>query len=500
MAQGSARSGRRAPVGLETLEPRLLLTGDVSSPVPDLLLFAPAQFAAYQPADPVKLHIPGIDSPLTAVVLSTQDPERDGVLRAGSGIDLYQLSIGPATGTLRLDLTWDAHPQGTSGHLSVLDEAGNLLIDLSPAAGSNSSAVLLDGSMLTTSTVLYVGIQLRAPAGAGGASVQGAYRLQIANGTTTTASAECGVVIGTCGISPQYTPVVSTPAIGPGSVGGVQGPGAATGLESSSSPSQHVVPRMAPVPGPFPSSLATAGGGALTTAIFGGSAARAAPSPATPIDVSPLPASQYEPAGGIFAVGGSPPRVDRVEETRVEMSLVRLPSPGREGLRDEGWSSDRDSATPASPHLDSDLAPRRVVVVRVGPTSSGRSGPFPLEGRAVPRPFGPIAANSAPLAREDPADGAPYVSAATLPPIDGSDRPGIAASTVRRGDATDRGKREESGSGPGEAIVLGLGGSAVLGVGLYAPDLAAVFCRAVPRAAPGPPARSASSRDEQAPE
>src|SRR5262249_44509009 len=97
-------------------------------------------------------------------------------------------------------------------------------------------------------------------------------------------------------------------------------------------------------------------------------------------------------------------------------------------------------------------------------------------------------------------EGAPYVSAATLPPIDGSDRPGIAASTIRRGDATDRGEREESGSGPGEAIVLGLGGSAVLGVGLYAPDLAAAFCRPGPRGGPGPPARSASSRDEQAPE
>jgi hypothetical protein len=52
-----------------------------------------------------------------------------------------------------------------------------------------------------------------------------------------------------------------------------------------------------------------------------GSTERATSGLGTSIDVGPLPTSQYEAVGGVFRVDGSAARVDRVEETRVEMSF-----------------------------------------------------------------------------------------------------------------------------------------------------------------------------------
>src|SRR5439155_18279245 len=105
------------------------------------------------------------------------------------------------------------------------------------------------------------------------------------------------------------------------------------------------------------------------------------PSPSTPIDVRPLPTSPHEPAGGIFAGGRPAERVDRVEETRVELSLVRLLSPGWAGSRGDERSSDRGPATPSSPHLGTGIASPQEIVLQVGPTSSDEPRPFRPRGQ-----------------------------------------------------------------------------------------------------------------------
>jgi hypothetical protein len=222
-----------------------------------------------------------------------------------------------------------------------------------------------------------------------------------------------------------------------------------------------------------------------------------------------LPTSPYEPAGGIFCVGGPAERIDRGEETRVELSLVRLLSPGREESRDDERLSDQNPATSPSPPLDTDPASPGAVVVRVGATASDESrsdspGARPFlptasvlargaSGPADRRPFDLAIDGLVPPDAEDPVGGSPWVTAATLPPIDGSDRSETASPAPRRDDATGDEEPSEWRSGPGGAILLGLGGSAVLGVGLYAPDLAGAIRRAVPSRSTSPRSHPTSS-------
>jgi hypothetical protein len=88
-------------------------------------------------------------------------------------------------------------------------------------------------------------------------------------------------------------------------------------------------------------------------------------------------------------------------------------------------------------------------------------------------------------------DGTRVVLAATLLPIIEADRSEAGAPTIPPGGETDREEPLDPGRGPCRAIVLGLGGAAVLGVGLYAPEFAAAIRVARPR--------PASGRDERAP-
>jgi hypothetical protein len=501
MARGFARARRRAPFGLEALEPRLLLTGHVSSPTLGQLRFIPAEVTASSAVTSAASDLPWADSPVAPVVLSTGVQELDGTLQPGSWGDFYQISVGPATGTLWLDLTWDTLPPGTSGHLSVFDQGGKLLSDSSPVTASGSAAVILLGPFSSPDTVLYVRVRMSGPGGAGGAPLQGTYRLQFASYSFAPTGVNCGVGSVGGASSPHSPPTTSLPVNGSGPVGPVRGRGEPVGVRSSGSGPSNVGPRVASVsvPGPSPSTPAITGAAALTTDNTGTDAPASA-SLGTPIDVSPLPASPYEPAGGIFSVGGSTAGADRVEETRVEMSLVRLLAPGLGGSRDEEGSSNQDSAAPpALRHLDTDSTLSRDVIVRAGPRPSARSRTVPLGDRAILEPSHLIAAIPTPLGPEDQGAEIPWITAAALPPIDGPDRARSAAPTIRSGDAADRGERVDSRKGPVGAIFLGLSGSAVLGVGLYAPDLASAIRRAVPGPVPRSPSRPSSNGDEETP-
>ena len=119
---------------------------------------------------------------------------------------------------------------------------------------------------------------------------------------------------------------------------------------------------------------------------------------------------------------------------------------------------------------------------------------------AYRRPFGPSPTHLPSRATDGTLGGAPWDSAATLPPIDEYDRPKPDSPTPRWRDVT---RDEESPRGRSDrvgAIVLGLSSSVALGVGLYAPDLAAAVRRAVPRPVQNLRPRTASRRVDRAPE
>ena len=104
-----------------------------------------------------------------------------------------------------------------------------------------------------------------------------------------------------------------------------------------------------------------------------------------------------------------------------------------------------------------------------------------------------------PLSSNDPTSGVQWVSAAMLPPIDGIDRVKRIASTTRRDDAAGDEEDVEPESGPGGALLLGMSGSAVLGVALYAPDLVAAIRRNGPRRAAITRPQPTTRRDDRAP-
>ena len=93
------------------------------------------------------------------------------------------------------------------------------------------------------------------------------------------------------------------------------------------------------------------------------------------------------------------------------------------------------------------------------------------------------------LAADEPESDVPWASAATLPPIDGYDRATMIAPTARRNDAMGDEDDREPRSGRGAAILLGLSGSAALGVALYAPDLVAAVRLNAPRRVSNPQPR-----------
>ena len=501
--RGSPRHGRCAPLGLEHLEPRLLLANDVPLPTAGLFLLAPAQVAAFQPVavTPVTLHLSGGDATVPASALTPGNQEGTGVLHPGGGIDAYWIPVAPGTASLRLDLTWTGPPPGASGSLLVFDGAGNLLIDQALDAAGQSTTIILSGPLSTTGGGLYVGIQTGQPGGADNPAGASAYDLRV---TLNPASVVCDAFVAESlelllGI--PTAPASPPPVTAHGPAGGVPVSGIPVGPVWSGSGQPSPGTQSGSTSCPPPSPARSPGPVAFPPPARGGPNAAGNPSPSTPIDARPLPGSPHEPAGGILTDGAPAERVDRGEETRVEMSLVLLLSPAHEGSRGNEPSADASSAIASSSRFDSGLAAPRGNVVPLQPTSSEEPRSLRPEGVPFLRSSRLPSAVPPPLTVDGLLGDALCVSSAILPPIDGPDRAVIAAPTRRwDGDnATGDEGPPELGRDRSGAILLGLSGSAALGVGLYAPDLAAAVRRALPRPVPNPRSRPASSRDPRAP-
>jgi hypothetical protein len=449
MARAGARRGHRARLGLEALEPRLLLSADLGQQTALHSLVAPAPVDVSQAIAPAS------------------------VSRPVNGMNLYDVSVGDSTGSLRLDMTWSNVPRGTSARVVVLDGSGNLLLDWSPAAAADSTTDTPSGGKWTPGTSLEVGIQIRATASPGGTARPSAFDLRVASEDGRTLLDLHGVANAGPSDSSPPPSAPSTPSGGSGLLVHYGSGGFGGSAWTATGPTTGT-PGVGSVPGPSPSTTASTGAAAIQAAGSDGGG-RATQALSTPTGILPLPASPYEPAGGIFRAQGTPASVARTEETRVDMSLVLMVSPGRETSPGDEWSSEPVPATSALPLVEAHPAPPRVVVVR--------SEPIDADGGPAPRPSGPIDPDIGIPYPEEPVRDVPWFATALATSSDGPAPP------LPRGESTDRGGDREPEGSAGEAIVLGLSGSALLGVGLYAPDLAAALRRASPR-----PVRKSRSR------
>jgi hypothetical protein len=509
IAGGLPRSVRHARFQVETLEPRLLMAGDIPWQILGQLEVAPTEVKTSQPVTSVILHFPAGDAPVPAVVIPPGDPEQSGVLSANS-VELYQVSLGSGTDILQVSLTGTPLPRGDSLQLLVFDQAGDALTDWT-ADASTSAGFALSGTVSTSDRTLDVAVLIDGPSNAGGI----AYHLQVTPmpgsfppaGDPVPYAGDAGsgvpVVFGT-------QPPPAPPGGGNGSSGSDQGTGVQVGPVSSSGSGQSTGgPAGSSTQGPSPRPDPRLGAVRTTGSSFDGRDAQVAPAPGTPIDVGPLPASPYEPAVGIFSIGASIERVDQAEATCIEMSLVRLTS-GQPGASHDDRSSDPGPGVRA-PVLLND-AEDRSHGVDLAIVQAPSDGPGPLRtgkrpsavaapgsrrselGTVHRRSFDPSTAIPLPPVTEDPPWGNLWVSAATLPPIDDEGRPGIAGPAAPRDEAsTDEGSPVRW-SGRAGAILLGLSGWAVLTVGLYAPDITAAVRRAVRSPMPSSRPRSATSR------
>jgi hypothetical protein len=483
---------------MEILECRFLLASGTSSSMIQVAL-PPSQVAAPDSAAPVTLGLPWGNSTLPVVVVSPGDQQLSGVLGSGGGINVYRLDVGPATSSLQLDLTWETLPKGNSASFLVFDAGGNLLIDQTATAGTTSATFSFTAPVPATGSAFYVAVLTSGPFGAvtsGGTAIApdstmipggesaGSYSLRITSYTPAPPPASVfpangGANSGTGSVPSSPKGVVVVGSAGSGS----SAPGPPCTAQHGES-----------APGPLPS--ATTGTGtdpAATPSERIG--ALSSVRPAASIDFSPLPASQYEPAGGIFADGGSAEGADRVDETRLDIPLVRLLGPVWNGSLDDEWSSEPDTATFSSTGADTSVASRTVLISRKDQASSQVSPLVRSGERIAVSPLGELFALAPLVAADGSVAGTPGLSTATLPLIDESDRPSSPTLAPSPDEDTLDPSSADGRSGRGGAILLGLGSSAVLGVGLYAPDLAAMFRRAFARRLPSPRPRPRSSRD-----
>ncbi len=515
---------RHAPLELETLEPRLLMAGDVTWQILSQLPEPPEQVITSQPVTPVNLHIPGSASTLPAVDWSPGDPEASGNLSPGD-IELYRVSIGSGTEILQLNLSWQMLPAGDSAQLLAFDEGGDVLINEMQNATSSSTTVALafNEPDSTLGGALYAAVLIAGPAGSSSDAPEMVYQLQVTPETSFTSSAATavasvfvndGVVFEDSVIAFVPPPTSTLQKVGIGTSVNSQGNGGRVGPVSSGSGLPPAAPHGSSTQSPSPPPALSPGTVRITPATFDGRDVESSPNPTTPIDVGPLPTSPYEPAAGILSVGEPIEWVDPVEATRVDMSLVRLTT-GRQESPHDDRSSEKGLGIPDSVLHDTAQDRSRHVNVTVVRLPSGDPGPLPPGSRpsSVPASGAPGSevgtayrrsldlrtAIPLHLVTDSPVRGSPWVSAATLPPIDEPDRPRIAAPTdPRNGETTDEGSPGKGGGRAG-AILLGLSGSAALGVSLYAPDLTAAVRRAVRSPVPKPRPRTAMSQDDRAP-
>lgn len=251
----------------------------------------------------------------------------DWSLPDGGLDDLGGQSCGsPATTANKVSDPGGQHAKIT-GELSVFSERGHLRADSLTTAGSNSCIVELHGPISAPDSVLYVEARIIEPAEADGEPIPGAsYRLQI-----TSEPFETGAVGSNQGTSTADSIMIGTTGKAARVPGSLQHQQSSAGA-SSPGPGSMTGDPGGFAPDVFPSWIGAAGD---ATAGNEGIALASVTSPGAnaPIDVSPLPATSYEPAGGVFSLEEVAARDDRLDETRVEMSLVRIVSPGREESR-----------------------------------------------------------------------------------------------------------------------------------------------------------------------
>jgi hypothetical protein len=528
--RSSLRSGRCTPLTLETLENRVLLSGGGSSSSSAQTLLPPAVIATPVTVAPVPLQFPSGNSDFPGIAASSGGQGQNGNPSSGGGAELYQASPESDAETLQLTLSWSALPVGASGRLLDFDQTGNLLIDATQDTASESSTVNLGGPV-STSEVFYLAIQISDPTASGEISSQfqltfdavlpppeapletggnpsgsdqptgvnspgGGEGLSQVDGSIvfcgSTTSVPSNPMQGST--TPTPTPTSTQVPNGSTSTGGGNGtsgniqaggttPGFATfglGIPNASQPAS-------------PATLASWVGMGVNPTASGGIGTSGIPSSSLPMNVGPLPASQYQPAGGIFSEGMTAQPAGGIEQTRVELSLIRRSFPGGQESSGEQGSVDpsigilslRVLTTGSSPARSDELAEESSSPEAPRPSPTARR-PFPVA--ASERPLSEVVPAYHPLAGlpsvlPDPNDtndaisGIPWFSAAFLPPIALSDRGGSIVPTARRdGPAGDEDDRDQQTSRSG-AILLGMSGSAALGVALYAPDLVAAMRR-----------------------
>jgi hypothetical protein len=477
---------------LEALEPRLLLADDLPGPGLGPFPPAPAQVGPFHPVAVVQvaLHLSTGDATVSAAVLAPGDQEGTGVVPPGDGIALYQIAVPAGTASLRLDLNWTAPPPDSPGSILVFDGVGNLLIDQALDCASPSTTIPLSGPLMTTGGVLYVGIRTGQPAGANTPAEDSTYDLRVTFNPIA--------VSDLCAITAYWDTTSSSPAF-PASLPPIAGNGTSVILEGSLQPVNSTGN------GTCPSSLGNQGGSTpcplpLPAGSFGpvggqpaygpGPNAPGNLKPTPPIDARPLPGSPHEPALGILTDGAPAERVDRAEETRVELSLLLLLAPGREASRGNEPAPDPNSPSLSPPLFDTAIA-------ELGDNDVPVQSKLSDEPRSTRPGGGPVLRPSAvppPLTADGLLGGILVVSSTVLPPIDGSDPPRIAAATPR-GEGTEPTGDErppEWGNSQGNAILLGLSGSAALGAlramrSFWASAARPLWVSAcTPRTSPGP--------------
>jgi hypothetical protein len=337
--------------------------------------------------------------------------------------------VGPATDSLQLDLSGAMLPKGRSASVLVFDAGGNLLINEPIVDDPDSATISFGASVPSTGTALYLAIAISGPSGAPGAAGEFAYSVPV----TSEAATPDGI-----GISPDSGGGSAGAGSDSGSSGAVViGPSSGSGSSGPGQPGN--APTGGSAEGPWPSRTTTMGTGTPPTT-FERIGAASSQRPMASIDVSPLPASRYEPAGGIFADGGVVEGADRVDATRIDISLVRLSVAVRDRSLHDEPSREPDAATPSSPGAESSVSPMLVIAGTDGssprgPRSSRSEGRTAVRPSRVPFAAVPFAAPVGPAA-EGFVGGAPGLSAATLPPIDESDRASSPIPPPSRGEET----------------------------------------------------------------
>jgi hypothetical protein len=353
----------RVPLRVESLEPRLLLTGPDPSPIGVLGGLASSHRVAivqslavttFPPPSGIEVggqgsgllvqEIPSPhDSPDTAQALLPDfaDGGVTGTLRPGEAMDFYRIDVGADTVGVRLELT--SLPDSGAARFQILDDSGEILVDQPVAGGSVATVVLTAGSGIARDPILYAAI-FRSPGTETDPEVAVSYDLRAARLSTgdpadqdpargpsptdpSASDPSAGLVV-----LPALTNATTMPAEGADS-GGADSPSAALPRMPGCDPCDELASPSPPARDPGPAEPVSAPATVpFRSALLAG---------AGPIATVPLPSSPSRPLGGVFGFGGPVPVFSGRDLTRVDRALIdvrprglpaRLALPGGRGL------------------------------------------------------------------------------------------------------------------------------------------------------------------------